>query len=360
MKVQLVGYTIPNSGAHGMGLGISRYIYNLGKELRKMGHEVELVVRDDFVPKENWIKTAHAPKFGWYPYPFFLKGQLKGKQADVFNSDYVVTGAPLAWLNKKPLVVAVHDALPFHKEYKATTLKDKMFVRFFKFCFNAVRDKADAFVMRSENAREDLINSEGIDEEKVFTVSGGLDTDFFHPTKKEPHEKIRIGYKGGMDGRKNAQLLVDVFRKIAKERNDVELHMAGAGRNLERFKSMNIPNAKFYGYIPIEQENDFLNSLDIYVYPTLGEGLGLGPLEAMACGVPVLTSNATSMPEIVGDAGLMAEPTPEAFQKELTRLIDDAALRKKLASAGLKRAKTMTWRRTAEDSLKVYKSIKTT
>lgn len=357
MKIFLVGYTIPNSGVRGMGLGISRYIYYLGKELIKMGHEVELVVRDDFKPKESWIKTAHAPKFGWYPYPFYLRRQLKNKQADVFNSDYVVTGAPLAWLNKKPLVVAVHDALPFQYDRRELNIKDKVFVRFFKMCFNSVKKKADAIVMRSENAREEILKCTDLDEDRVFVVNGGIDPDFFYPTKKKPHDKIRIGYKGGLDGRKNAKLLVEVFRRMVKERSDIELHVAGAGANLEKFRSMNVPNAKFYGYIPIGKENEFLNSLDIFVYPTLGEGLGLPPLEAMACGVPVLASNTTSMPEIVGGAGIMTEPTSDAFYKELWNLVENASLRKKVAARCLKRARTMTWERAAKDSLEIYEAI---
>lgn len=357
MKVLLVGYTVPQSGVRGMGLGISRYIYYLGKELIKMGHEIELVVRDDFKPKENWIKTAHSPKISWYPYPFYLKPQLKNKKAEVYNSDYVVTGVPLAWLNKKPLAVALHDALPFHYDKKGLTPKDKLFVAFFKMCFNSVKNKADAIIMRSENAREDLIQNVDIDEEKVFVVTGGVDPEFFYPLKKKSHEKIKIGYKGGLDGRKNTQLLVNVFRKMVHERDDIELHIAGAGKNLEKFKSMNIPNAKFYGYIPMEEENKFLNSLDIYVYPTLGDGLGLGPLEAMACGVPVLASNTTSMPEVVGSAGIITNPSAEDFYRELSKIVDDSKLRKKIAARCLKRAKEMTWKATAEDSLNVYESI---
>lgn len=358
MKVLLVGYTVPQSSVKGMGLGISRYIYHLGRELIKMGHETELIVRDDFKPKEKWIRTVHAPRLGWYPYPFSLKSALKNKDADVFNSDYVVTGLPLVWLGKRPCAVALHDALPFHDEYRTNLRpKDKIFMRFYDYSFNQIKARADAIIMRSENAREDLINTTDVNEDKVFVVTGGFDPEFFYPMKKERHEKIRIGYKGGLDGRKNARLLVDVFKKIASERDDVELHVAGAGANLETFRSMNIPNAKFYGYIPISEENSFLNSLDIYVYPTLGEGLGLGPLEAMACGVPVLASNTTSMPEVVGDGGVITKPTVSDFRRELEMLIDDAKLRRKIAARGLKRAKEMTWRRTAEDSLEVYKSI---
>jgi glycosyltransferase involved in cell wall biosynthesis len=357
MKVLLVGYTVPGSGARGMGLGIGRYIYYLGKELVEMGHDVELVVRDDFKPKEKWIKTTYSPKFSWYPYPFFLKQQLKNKQADVFNSDYIVTGAPLAWLNKKPLVVAIHDAIPFSYNQNELSLKDKMFVRFYKYCLDVVKEKADAITVLSENARENIINNTNINEDKVFVVSAGYDPEFFYPTKKKSYDKIRIGYKGGLDGRKNVKLLVEVFRRMVEKRDDIELHVAGTGANLEKFRSMKIPNAKFYGFLPIDEENRFLNSLDIFVYPTLGEGFGLPPLEAMGCGVAVLASNTTSMPEVVGDSGILVEPTVAAFYKNLWNLVESRMMRRKVAARCLKRAKTMTWRRTAEDSLEIYERI---
>lgn len=357
MKIVLVGYTVPGSGVRGMGLGIGRYIYHLGKELVDMGQDVELIVRDGFKPKEKWIKTVYSPKFSWYPYPFFLKSHLKNKQADVFNSDYVTTGLPLAWLNKKPMVVAVHDALPFHYDSKKLTQKDRLFVSFYKYCFNRVKKKADAITVLSENAREDILNTTNVDEDKVFVVTCGVDTDFFHPLKKKEHDKVRIGYIGGLDNRKNVELLVEVFKKMASKRSDIELHVGGAGVNLQKFKSMNIPNAKFYGFIPLERQNEFLNSLDIFVYPTLGEGFGLPPLEAMACGVPVLASNTTSMPEVVGGAGLIADPTVSDFYKELWRLVEDKQLRRKVAAKCLDRAKKMTWRKTAEDSLEIYETI---
>lgn len=357
MKIALLGYTVPGSGVTGMGLGIGRYVYNLGTELVKMGHEVELVVRDDFKPKESWITTVPAPKISWMLYPFFLKNYVRKMDAEVFNSDYVTTGLPLVWLDKKPNVVGLHDALPFHKDYQAPSMKDKMFLGFYGWSFKQIRDRADAIMMRSEHAKADLVELTGIDEERVFVVSGGVDTEKFFPKKKQKHDKVRIGYFGGLDGRKNVELLLDVYSKIAKERDDVELHVAGGGRNLEKFRGMGLPNAKFYGFIPSHKSNDFLNSLDIFVYPSLGEGFGQAPLEAMAAGLPVLSSNSTSLPEVVGGGGLVAKPTREDFHRELLKLIEGPALRKKIARSCLKKAQSMTWRRCAEDSVNMYEMI---
>jgi len=86
-----------------------------------------------------------------------------------------------------------------------------------------------------------------------------------------------------------------------------------------------------------------------FVYPSLYEGFGLPPLEAMACGTPVLTSNVTSLPEVVGDAGLLVDPyNVEAIAHGIRRLVEDSALREELKRKGLERAKQFTWERTAE------------
>jgi glycosyltransferase involved in cell wall biosynthesis len=86
-----------------------------------------------------------------------------------------------------------------------------------------------------------------------------------------------------------------------------------------------------------------------FVYPSLYEGFDLPPLEAMACGTPVLTSNVTSLPEVVGDAGLLVDPyNVAAIAHGIRRLVEDSALREELKRRGLERAKQFTWERTAE------------
>lgn len=357
MKVCLVGYTVPESGKVGTSLGISKYIYYVAKGLKELGHDVELTVRDDFEPREKWIKTVYSPKFTWLVYPFFIFPHLLNKKADVYHSDYVNTGAPLIWANKRPAVVTIHDVIPFTHNPKDLTTRDKIIVKFYKFYFNFIKN-ADAIVVRSKTAKKEALKYTDIDEDKLFVTIGAVDPKVYYPLKKREHEKIRIGYLGGLGGRKNVILLVQTFTKMVKENNNIELHIGGGrGKELEMFRKMKIENAYFHGFIPDKKVNEFLNYLDIFVCPTLSEGLGHDPIQAMACGLPIVATNVTTMPEVVNGAGILVKPTIEDMSEGIKKLIESKSLRKKLAKKSYERSKEFTWERCVQDVLKVYESV---
>ncbi|HEO70489.1 MAG TPA: glycosyltransferase family 1 protein, partial [Candidatus Hydrogenedentes bacterium] len=109
------------------------------------------------------------------------------------------------------------------------------------------------------------------------------------------------------------------------------------------------------GFVEQSDVPGLLSAARAFVWPSLWEGFGLPPLEAMACAVPVLTSCTSSLPEVVGDAGLLVEPTDtDAIADGMLRLAEDEALRERLAAAGPERAAGFTWRKTAEATNQVY------
>lgn len=356
MKVTFVGHTIPQSGVVGVSAGISRYIYYLGDAVRRHGNDVELLIRDDLKPKESWIKTVRAPKFGWMPYPFFLYRRIKNIESDIFHADYVHTGAPLIWAKKRPTVVSVHDVLPFSYDRKDLTAMDKVRVAWYMMNFKTI-SKADAVILASEVAKNEAIEKTRIPEENIHAIHYGVDTNMLKPSKKEKSDILRIGYLGGLDGRKNVGLLVEAFGKIADRYSNVELHLGGTGRNFEKFKSMKVPRMVMHGPIKYEDTPKFLNSLDVFVFPTLGEGFGLPVCEAMACGIPVVASNVTTMPEIVGDSGILSEPDVDSMVDALSKIIENSRLRKELAKKSFEKSKMFTWEAAAEKTIKVYKSV---
>jgi glycosyltransferase involved in cell wall biosynthesis len=106
------------------------------------------------------------------------------------------------------------------------------------------------------------------------------------------------------------------------------------------------------GFIAQEDLPTFYRQAEMLVYPSLYEGFGLPPVEAMACGTPVVTSNTTSLPEAVGEAALTVDPlNTEEISVAMARLLDDASLRQRLQQAGIERAGEFTWRRTAQSLL---------
>jgi glycosyltransferase involved in cell wall biosynthesis len=114
----------------------------------------------------------------------------------------------------------------------------------------------------------------------------------------------------------------------------------------------------FTDYIPDEELPGLYNLAEVFAFPSRYEGFGLPPLEAMACGVPVVSSNAASLPEVIGDAGLLVPPDdPDALAAALRRVLSDADLRAELRARGWRQAARFTWDETARRTLAVYESV---
>ena len=114
----------------------------------------------------------------------------------------------------------------------------------------------------------------------------------------------------------------------------------------------------FPGYAPESELIAIYNMADLFVYPSLYEGFGLPPLEAMACGVPVITSNVSSLPEVVGDAGITVNPLDvNKLAEAMGSVLNSNTLREEMSQKGLKRASQFNWENTAAETLKVYESV---
>jgi len=167
---------------------------------------------------------------------------------------------------------------------------------------------------------------------------------------------------GATDPRKNTELIIKTFIEL-KNQNKIE----------EKLVIVGIPDWKNTRFYDIVQESNFENNViftdfiseddlvllyngaSIFLYPSLYEGFGMPVLEAMSCGVPVITSNITSMPEIAGDAAILINPRdPEELKSSILTVLNDEKLRNELRELGFKQAKKFSWRRMAEETLKVY------
>jgi len=114
----------------------------------------------------------------------------------------------------------------------------------------------------------------------------------------------------------------------------------------------------FPGFIPEDELPLWYNAADVFVYPSLYEGFGLPPLEAMACGTPVIVSDVSSLPEVVGDAALLVDPhKPDEWAAALSLLCRDVDLRTDLVSRGLERAQEFSWTRMARETIQVYRDV---
>ncbi len=232
--------------------------------------------------------------------------------------------------------------------------------------------RADCILADSESTRQDLIEIYRTSDLKIRVLYSGV-PDQFYPIQDQVLIKRTLDHYGiGSDPfilavgtiqpRKNYDRLIEAFHQIG--RRDVKLVIAGARGWLDSPLYRRVAELKmeqdvqFLGFVPDHDLPILYSAARVFAFPSLYEGFGLPPLEAMACGAPVLTSNRSSLPEVVGDAALMVDPYDvEAIKQALIRLLDDEGLRNMLINRGQLRAQRFTWRTAARQLREIYAEI---
>ena len=219
-----------------------------------------------------------------------------------------------------------------------------------------IAKKANHFIAVSKASKRDLIKILDIPEERISVIYEGVNHEKFYPLNK--HEKFVVGYVGGLGKRKNIEVLLEAARKL----ENIIFKIAGKGPEKERLESiakkLKLKNVEFVGFIPEDKLNEFYNSLELFVFPSLYEGFGLSVLEAMACGCLIISSNRGSLPEIVGKAGILINPNTNEIVIAIEKIRRDKKLQEYMRKEGIKQAKKFCWRKCAEETLKLYKTLK--
>jgi glycosyltransferase involved in cell wall biosynthesis len=230
--------------------------------------------------------------------------------------------------------------------------------------------RASRVIAISASTKRDIVALLGVAEGKVDVIPCGVDEDFRPVERQEQLKELRkrrrlpprmLLFVGTIEPRKNLTTLLRSYALLREWIQPPPLVIAGAkGWQHEEVFSLAqelglLDELLFPGFIPRDELPLWYNAADLFVYPSLYEGFGLPPLEAMACGTPVVASNTSSLPEVVGDAGLLVEPTDaEEIAEAMQRLLTDSTLRDELTSKGLERARAFTWHRTARETAEVY------
>jgi glycosyltransferase involved in cell wall biosynthesis len=235
--------------------------------------------------------------------------------------------------------------------------------------------RADKIITTSEFSKNEIIHYLDIHPDKIVVIPCGVDSESFYPiNEKEKIEQIKKKYKieenyflylGTIEPRKNLERLIDAYKLLKNNHSNVpKLIIAGQSGWLyeQIYNKVQIlaleRDVIFLGYVPDEDRVPLICGTIAFVFPSLYEGFGMPPLEAMACGVPVLTSNVASLPEVVGDAAITVNPlSVEDITRGLECLLLDEKLRKELSVRGLKRAKQYSWKRSAAMTMEVYKTL---
>jgi len=223
----------------------------------------------------------------------------------------------------------------------------------------------------SHHTKNDLVNYAGIPEERITVVYHGIDHDVFYPrTKPRPLDYPYILFVGSEHPRKNLATLLRAFHKLKHDGKfrDLKLVKVGkaGGREFDfRAETLNLVQSLelagevvFTDYVSEDMLASYYSHSECLVLPSLYEGFGWPPLEAMACGCPVIVSNVASLPEIAGDAALKIEPNDDNnLASAISMILTDDRLKQQLVSKGIERASGFTWEKAAKETLKVYQEV---
>lgn len=231
--------------------------------------------------------------------------------------------------------------------------------------------RADFLLADSESTRRDLIELLAVPPERVQVIYGGVDARFAPVQDAAALQRMRDTYAGGrpyvlavgtLEPRKNYPALIRAFAQ-ARQAARLPHALVIVGRKgwvyEPIFAAVDALNLRdellFPGFVPDEDLPVLYSAADVLVTPSFYEGFGLPALEAMACGTPVIVSDVSSLPEVVGDAGLRVDPRDEdGLADAIVRIIGDSALRADLRAAGLARARQFAWDKAARELLAVY------
>ena len=233
-----------------------------------------------------------------------------------------------------------------------------------------IKSRADAIITISEFSKREIIDLYGVSEEKIRVVYLGFDGSQFSPAAGPADETLKkykitapyLLYVGRLEKKKNIGRMVTAFTLIKEKYPDLKLVLAGAGGNqFDEIKQIIADNKLeseviITGYVAHADLAAIYNHADIFLFPTLYEGFGLPILEAMASGVPVITSNQAPHTEVGGEAAIYADSqSPQSLADGIIKVLDDAELKQSLKEKGLLRVKEFSWRKTAEKILEIIK-----
>jgi glycosyltransferase involved in cell wall biosynthesis len=265
------------------------------------------------------------------------------------------------WGIKVPFVVTIHDAgariAPADHPLEWRTY-DRMFMP-------ARLRAAAAVITGSEFARREVVEAYQLNPDQVFAIPYGLDSRYFQPQIQLRGDQGPILFPGAPVGRKN---LDAVLRCIAVSSDSglgsVSLEISGASAQdfpviAARIRDMGLEKrVRWLGQVPQDGMPELYANASVVVYPSLYEGFGFPPLEAMAVGTPVVASDRGSLPEVLDDAALLVDPTDDrALSEALESVLARPELRERLRRTGRERARTFTWEKCADGTVDLYRSV---
>lgn len=359
--------------------GIGRYTYELVQNLAELDQENEYVIflyQDQFkdfeCPNEKWTKkitsAAHyslAEQTSWYK-------QLMKEDVDLMYFPHF--NVPVRY--KKPFVVTIHDLTLHYYPYKEYSPKwspkKQLQIWIYKWIMKNTLRHAEQIVAISDSTRADILKEYPKTEpSKVHTILEGVPDHFQKASEEEVKKtldsfsisKPYFLYTGVWRSHKNLLRLIDAFSELVKEGRNIQLVLTGKKDPIyseipDRIKELQLEDHVVCTGFVSEEELIALNTgAKAFVFPSLYEGFGLPPLEAMRFDIPVICSNSSSLPQACGDAALYFDPlNTQELAKAMQKVLDDEPLRKELVQKGRQNLERFSWKKMSQQILDIFKN----
>lgn len=371
MRIAIDGYeaNVPER------LGSSQVAFELLKAIEKIDNKNEYTVFLPDIPmddlpkeREGWKYKILRPKRLWtqVALPIALYTSISRPNLIFSPTHYIPRFSPI----KRIATIFDLSFLHFPEMFEKGDLwKLRNWTRF-------SAQNADHIITISNTSKKDIIKQYGLDKSKITVAYPGYDKEQFRIQSSEfrinkTKKKYKIGnryiiYIGTIQPRKNLIRLIEAVARIENIKLVIAGKAEGEGRQgwmyqetLDASKKFGIEDRViFTGFVSTENLSYLLSEAYAFVLPSLWEGFGIPVLEAMACGVPIIVSNVSSLPEVVGNAGLTFDPySVDQIEQAIRAVISDKKLREKYSKAGIEQAKKFSWEKMAKTILKTFEKL---
>jgi glycosyltransferase involved in cell wall biosynthesis len=355
--------------------GIGTYVRNLLRHLARIDQSTDYVVLcgegDTATVEKLGVNFRAVPEKSR---PYSVREQLtvpfdlRRERVDLFHAPHYV----LPPLTPCPAVVTIHDCI--HLRFPQY-LPNRVAYAYARASLWIATHRSHRILTVSEASKRDILRYFRVPEKKIDVIYNAIDERFGQPPNPEEMERVReryqlddpfILYAGNIKPHKNLERLIEAFHSLRRGGGFDTVRLLIIGDEISKYATLRRAvhrhklhkYVRFFGFVPDETLASLYRLASVFVFPSLYEGFGLPPLEAMASGTPVITSNVSSLPEVVGDAALLIDPyEPESIADAMRRVLTDAALRDQLRARGFQRAREFSWDRSVRRVREIYGEV---
>jgi glycosyltransferase involved in cell wall biosynthesis len=355
--------------------GIGTYLRNLLRHLSRLDSQTEYILlcrADDSAAMDEVGKNFRAIPEPAKPYSvreqLRIPLDLRRERIDLFHAPHYV----LPPLTPCKSVVTIHDCI--HLRFPQY-LPSRLGYAYARSSMWMATHRANRVLTVSEASKRDILRYFHIPERRIDVIYNAIDDRLGETPQPDEIERVRdryqlnapfVLYAGNIKPHKNLERLIEAFYMLRQDPDLTHVKLLIIGDEISKYATLRRAvhryklhkHVRFFGFVPDKTLAVLYRLARVFVFPSLYEGFGFPPLEAMASGTPVITSNVSSLPEVVGDAALLIDPMDAAaIAQAMRRVLMDSELREELRQRGLRRVKEFSWERSVRRVREIYDEV---